>query len=219
MQAPSLDDQRAFYGDALGLPVVVDTPEEVAFQAGRTRIAFRQAPPGAVPTYHFALRVPGNQFAEAKSWLARRAELLRDDGRDEFDWHFWGALAVYVVDPAGSVVELMAFPDLPPAADGEYGAGSILGVAELGLPVLDPRATLAALQTSLGVGLWDRDDIGRGILTPVGEQGATFIVVPVGRTWLLGDVALLHPLEVVLSGTRDATLELPAHPYVLSGRS
>lgn len=217
MQAPSLDDQRAFYGDALGLPVVADTAEEVAFQAGRTRIGFREAPAGAAPTYHFALRVPGNQFAEAKSWLAARAALLREDAEDEFDWDFWGALAVYVEDPARNIVELIAFPGLPPAADGEFGPASILGVAELGFPVADVPAAVSELRDAFGIGLWDRDHVSPNGLTPVGEQGATFIIVSVGRTWFLGDVAAAFPLEVTLGGIPRQRLALASHPYVLRG--
>jgi catechol-2,3-dioxygenase len=67
MDAPSPRDHRAFYGEVLGLQVVSETSDEVALQAGGTRIRFWRAPPGTTPTYHFALRVPGNQFREAKS--------------------------------------------------------------------------------------------------------------------------------------------------------
>ncbi len=51
----------------------------------------------------------------------------------------------------------------------------------------------------------------------MGEQGATFIVVPVGRTWFLGDVAADAPLEVTLAGVGEGRLELPGHPYVIQG--
>jgi len=219
MDAPSLGDQQAFYGDVLGLPLDGDASDEVAFQAGCTRITFRQAPPGTTPTYHFALRIPGNQFREAKSWLAGRVELLRDGGQDEFDWDFWGALAVYAEDPAGNVIELIAFPNLPPAADAEFGAASILGIAELGLPVADVRAAVAELRNEFGIGLWDRDEITPAGLTPVGEQGATFIVVPAGRTWFLGGVAAADRMDVSLGGVGAGRLELPGHPYLIRGGS
>ncbi len=219
MDAPSPADQRAFYGDALGLPVVDDASEDVAFEAGRTRIRFRRAAPGTTPTYHFALRLPGNQFREAKSWLAGRTELLRDGDLDEFDWDFWGARAVYARDPAGSVLELIAFADLPPLGGGEFGAASILGVAELGLPVADVQAAVAELRDAFGIGLWDRDDITPERLTPVGERGASFLVVRVGRVWHLGDAAGDHPLEVTLGGVHEARLELPGHPYSIRGSS
>ena len=219
MDAPSPGDQQAFYGDALGLPVVGNDSEDAAFTAGRTRIRFRRAAPGTTPTYHFALRVPGNQFREAKSWLAERTELLRDGGEDEFDWDFWGARAVYARDPAGNVVELIAFADLPPLGEGEFGAASILGMAELGLPVADVQAAVAELGDAFGIGLWDRDEITPERLTPVGERGATFLVVRLGRVWHLGDTAADHPLGVTLGGVAEAGIELAGHPYSIRGSS
>jgi catechol 2,3-dioxygenase-like lactoylglutathione lyase family enzyme len=217
MDAASLADQRSFYGDALGLPIVVDTSEKVAFQAGPTRVGFRQARPETTPTYHFALRVPGNQFREAKSWLAERTELLREGGQDEFDWDFWDAFAVYARDPAGNVLELIAFAGLPPVGGGTFGATSILGVAELGLPVADVRAAAGQLSQWFGIGLWDRDEVTPERLTPIGERGATFLVVKVGRIWYLGDTAADNPLEVTLAGVGDARLELLGHPYSIRG--
>jgi catechol 2,3-dioxygenase-like lactoylglutathione lyase family enzyme len=217
MDAPSPGDQRAFYGDALGLPVVDDASEDVAFEVGRTRVRFRQAAPGTAPTYHFALRVPGNQFREAKSWLAGRTELLRDGDEDEFDWGFWGARAAYARDPAGNVVELIAFADLPPLGEGEFGAASILGIAELGLPVADVQAAAVELRDAFGIGLWDRDEITPERLTPVGERGATFLLVRLGRVWHLGDAAADHPLEVTLGGVGEAGIELAGHPYSIRG--
>jgi catechol 2,3-dioxygenase-like lactoylglutathione lyase family enzyme len=217
MDAPSPGDQLAFYGDALGLPVVDDASEDAAFEAGRTRIRFRRAAPGTAPTYHFALRVPGNQFREAKSWLAGRTELLREGDRDEFDWDFWGARAVYARDPAGNVVELIAFADLPPLGAGEFGAASIVGMAELGLPVADVQAAVAQLGDAFGIGLWDRDEITPERLTPVGERGATFLIVRLGRVWYLGDVAADHPLEVTLGGVTEAGIDLAGHPYSIRG--
>ena len=217
MDAPSTADQRTFYGETLGLPLVEHAAEGVAFQAGRTRIRFRRAVPGTTPTYHFALRVPGDQFREAKSWLAERTELLRNGDQDEFDWDVWGALAVYARDPAGNVIELIAFADLPPLGEGEFGAASILGMAELGLPVADVQAAVAQLGDAFGIALWDRDEITPERLTPVGERGATFLVVRLGRVWHLGDAAADHPLEVTLGGVAEAGIELAGHPYSIRG--
>jgi catechol 2,3-dioxygenase-like lactoylglutathione lyase family enzyme len=219
MDALSLEDQKSFYGDVLGLPVVDESSDELGIQAGTTRLRFRRARAGTAPTYHFALRVPGDQFREAKSWLAERTELLRNGDQDEFDWDFWGALAVYARDPAGNVIELIAFADMPPVAAGEFGAASILGVAELGLPVADVDAAVRDLANEFGIGLWDRDEITPERITPVGERGATFVVVRLGRIWHLGDAAADYPLDVTLAGVGRASLDLPGHPYSIRGVS
>ncbi|GAC1582822.1 MAG: hypothetical protein NVS3B24_21110 [Candidatus Dormibacteria bacterium] len=215
MSAASLADQRRFYADVLGLPVVVETSTMLAFEVGGTVVRFRQAAPRTAPTYHFALRIPGNQFPEAKSWLAARAPLLRYKGRDQVDWDFWSAQAVYATDPAGNCVELIAFDGLSVAAGGDFGGNSLLGVAELGLPVADCQAAVTELHDRFGIGLWDRDGVNPNGITPVGERGASFIVVPVGRTWFLGGSAAAHPLAVTLADVGEAALEAQDHPYVI----
>ncbi len=217
MEAPSPATMGAFYGGALELPIVAESDSEVAVRAGVTTLRFRRAAPGAAPTYHFALRAPGDQFSEAKAWLAGRTELVRQDDQDEFEWDFWGARAVYAHDPAGNVIELMSFPELSPSSDGPFRADSLVGLAELGLPVADPRAAAARLADTFGIGLWDRDDVSTNGLTPVGEQGATFIVTPVSRKWLFGEAASDHPLEVVLGDVREGSLEFADHPYRIAG--
>lgn len=161
--------------------------------------------------------MPGNQFREAKSWLSERAPLLRDEGEDEFDWSSWGARAVYTEDPARNVIELISFTASQTFPERSFGADSILGVAELGLPVADVHGAVAELRNTFGIGLWDRDEIIPERITPVGEPGATFIVVPVGRTWFLGDVASDHPLAVTLEGVGEGSLDFPGHPYSIRG--
>ena len=216
MAAPGISELRAFYGDALGLPVLEETPDRVVLGAGASRVVFRasEAPDS---TYHFAFRVLEHHFLEAKRWLAEHAELTREDGEDEFEWDFWGALAVYAYDPVGNIIELMAFPGLPPAGDGQFSPEAIVGIAELGLPVADPASAVDRLRAAFAIGLWDRDEVTPDKLTPVGEQGATFLITPIGRTWLFGGPAADHPLEVVLGGVRAGLLEFDEHPYRIEG--
>lgn len=217
LEAPSAAAMRAFYGDALELTIVSESDEEIAFRVGPTTLRFRRSAPGTAPTYHFALRVPGNKFAEAKSWLGERTELVREDGQEEFDWEFWGARAVYAHDPAGSIIELMSFPQLPSPGDAPFSSDSFMGLAELGLPVADPHAAVRRLSDTFGLGLWDGNEVNADRLTPVGEQGATFLVTPVGRRWLFGDTAADHPIEVLLGGVREGSLEFADHPYRIVG--
>lgn len=217
MEVPSTATMRAFYGGVLELPIVAESDEEVAVRAGATTLRFRRAVPGMMPTYHFALLVPGNKFAEAKAWLAARTELVREDDQDEFEWDFWGARAVYAYDAVGNIIELMAFPRLASPAAGPFSSDSLIGLAELGLPVADPRAAVRQLADTFGIGLWERDEVTPDRLTPVGEQGATFLVAPIGRKWLFGDAAADHPLEVVLTGVGEGSLEFGDHPYRIVG--
>jgi len=218
MEAPSLTAQRAFYAGGLGLPVVEDAPEQVVFRVGETRMGFRRAAPGTSPTYHFAFHVPANRFREAKAWLGGQAELLRFEGDDEFDFDSWSASAAYALDLAGNIVEVIAHRALPTATAEPFAAAWLLGVAEVGLPVADVPAAVAVLEEQFGIGLWDRAEITPGGITPVGEQGATFIVVPLGRPWFPVAVESSDfPLEVVIGGVHEGKLELAPHPYRIRG--
>jgi catechol 2,3-dioxygenase-like lactoylglutathione lyase family enzyme len=219
LQAFSVSAERAFYGDTLGLAVVTATPDEVVFQVGEARVAFRSAPNGTSPTYHVAFEVPPNQFTAAKAWLAERVPLLREDGEDEFDWDFWAARAVYALDPAKNIIELIAFRGNDVALDAPFTAASLLGVAEVGLPVPDVPAAVAALEREFGIGLWDRTEIVPGRISPVGERRSTFIVVPLGRSWHPPGTgtAAAYPLEVILGGVGDGVLEFTDVPYRIGG--
>src|SRR2546426_318622 len=86
---------QGFYHDLLELPVVGSSEEQAGVQVGETALLFQAAPPGTEPSYHFAFRAPGNQFAEAKRWLHSRTRLLQHRGSDEVAWDFWDATAVY----------------------------------------------------------------------------------------------------------------------------
>lgn len=124
--------------------------------------------------------------------------------------------AVYAYDPAGNIIELISFSQLPSPSDATFSSDSFIGLAELGLPVADPHA-VRQLSDTFGVGLWDGNEVNEDRLTPVGVQGATFLVAPVGRRWLFGDTAADHPLEVVLGGVREGSLEFADHPYRIVG--
>ena len=65
-----LEEQKAFYGRILGLPLVEDDGRVVAFGVGTSRLVFVRAESGGEPLYHFAFDVPRNKFVEAKAWLA-----------------------------------------------------------------------------------------------------------------------------------------------------
>lgn len=217
MEAPSPPELLSFYVETLALNGLVDGRDEIAVQAGQTTVRFRRAPEGTKPTYHFAFRVVANDFDSAKAGLAERVDLLRHDGADEFVWDFWGARAIYVHDPAGNIVELMAFPELDPSGAGRFCSESYVGLAELGLPVADPRATVDRLGETFQIGVWDRSEVSLDGLTPVGEQGASFVITPIGRAWLFGFAAEDSPLKIVLGGVCRAALGFSRHPYRIVG--
>jgi catechol-2,3-dioxygenase len=180
----ALTRQREFYAGALGLELVEDAHGRAAFQAGASRLTFVAVPddPGS---HHFAFNVPENQIEEAADWLGERAPLVPGPGGERvLDFSGWNADAVYCLDPAGNVVELIARHSLPNASDVPFGPQALLEVSEVGMPVDDVPDEVARIEGELGIPLWDGDRRG---FTALGDDHGLFIVVPRGRAWFPTD--------------------------------
>lgn len=205
----------AFYR-RLGL-AVESASHGISFRAGETQIEVLATPGAAF--YHFAFLVPGNRFEAARAWAEAATELLPDPetGETIFDFANWDALACYVNDPAGNVVELIAHRGVAESdAKGAFHAGELVGLSELGL-VGDPAAMTRRLVDELGLELWDGTVTEPGRLAFVGERARTLILSPAGRTWLpTQQAAEPHAADVVIvGGAREAQLELAGGPYRL----
>jgi catechol 2,3-dioxygenase-like lactoylglutathione lyase family enzyme len=192
-----LEGQAAFYGGRLGLPVR-EIGDEVEVTLRESAIRFRRGEPGLDARYHFAINVPAGSIRRAVEWLRERHEPLTFDGdpvRTDV-----GDGCVYFLDPAGNVVELIAGPHLEDRG-GDFGSGSLIEIAEIGVASADPPATVAAVEDSFGEGVyWDGGPDSE--LTAVGDRHAVVIVAPVGRGWIPVDLtARLLPTEIVASGS------------------
>jgi hypothetical protein len=164
-----------------------------AGMTGETTLRFE--PGEGEPFYHFALLLPGDRFDAALAWAEQRAELVGG----VFDFENWDARAVYFLDAASNIVELIAHRGLEEnGRTGPFAAEEIVGFSELGL-VGDRRELLAKLEP-LGVTVWagELDEPGR--LAFAGEKGRTFILAPPGRGWLpTGRPAEPNPVQFELA--------------------
>jgi len=196
-------DLTDFYADALVLPRTGD-----AIRIGETTL--RVAPQDGEPFYHFAFLVPGDRFEAAHAWLGERAPLLPRAGTEEtvFDFSFWDALACYVEDPAGNIVELIAHHGVAEQGTGGPFAGAELaGISEIGLVLPDPAGAAAQLERELGLDPWSGDaSSGLGF---VGRRAHTLIVSREARGWLpTGRPAEIHPVAVTVTGAAAAETDL-----------
>jgi hypothetical protein len=141
---------------------------------GETTLRFRAGE--GDPFYHFALLVPGDRFDAVHVWAQEQSELLGG----VFDFENWDARAVYFLDPAGNIVELIAHHGLEEnGRAGGFGAEEIVGFSELGL-VGNRAERLRTLDLPLWSGTIDDPDR----LAFVGEKGRTLILAEKGRGWL-----------------------------------
>jgi hypothetical protein len=141
---------------------------------------------GETEPHHFAFHT-----ASLEPWRRRL------DVTDEHDFTSWdGARAVYFRDPEQNVGELLARPDPRPE----------LALAEVGLPVDDVPAAVAAL-AELGIEPyrdWDES------FAPLGDADGLLIVVRTGRCWFPYDVpAAAAPIEVTVAGMTPGEVAVP----------
>jgi hypothetical protein len=173
--------------------------------AGSGQVAF--VPAEGRPFHHFALLVPGDRFEAARSWLAARAPLLAEPGSAETTFRFedWDALACYVVDPAGNIVELIAHAELCRSGrGGPFDPGELCAISEVGLVVDDRSAVLGGLEAR-GISLWSGSS-GPGGLSFVGRKGHTLILVAPGRGWLPTGVAAQRCAASVVVAVGDTSV-------------
>jgi len=203
-----------FYGSRLGFDPLGSAP--LALGMGETTLELADGP--GEPFYHFALLLPGDRFEAALEWAAAYTELLPDpaSGKLVFDFEFWDARACYFHDPAGNIVELVAHRGVAESgAQGEFHAGEVVGISELGL-VGDPTAMAGPL-TEVGLEIWDGSVDQPGGLAFVGEKARTLILSPTGRAWLpTGRPAEPHPVNVVVAANRDGEVQLEGGLYRVS---
>jgi hypothetical protein len=208
-----------FYGRELGLDSPTRTAREAAFTVGETALTFVAR--RGEPFYHFALLVPGDRFAAALEWARRRTRLLpnRRSGEVVFDFRVWNAQACYFHDPGGSIVELIAHSGIGErGTKGDFRAGELLGISELGL-VGDPVAMAEILSSTLRLELWDGTLTAPGRLAFLGERARTLILTDPGRGWLpTGRAAEVHEVEAVLSGPPEAEAFVEGSRYRISRR-
>ena len=193
-------------GELLALPAAGPG----AVRAGETALRFRAAERPAPA--HVAFDVPFAAFDEVLTWAGERVELLAaPGGGHEFDFSAapWHARAAYFLDDEGDVLELIARRDAPSGPPGR-----IRRVSEVGLPVADVPAAVAALERELGLPLFDG---GGPAFAAVGDHAGLLIVVRVGRRWVPTElVAGDDPVTVVLAGAGQR-LALPGSGHVVSG--
>lgn len=239
LDCADLGAQEEFWAGTLGLEVV-RAADALEVRLDSSTISFRRAESGTAPRHHFAINVPPGSIERAAAWVAERHELLAFHGYEDEEEGATivhadrGTPAVYFLDPAGNVVELIANVRLGGgegrrgAAGGggtseevaddrgaAFGPGDLLDVAEVGIAAADPVATCAAIGEFLGERvLWGGAP--GWLLTAIGDARSVVIVAPLERGWIPVDLpARPAPTEIVVLADEPAELTVPEGPYVL----
>ncbi|WP_022930190.1 hypothetical protein [Patulibacter americanus] len=207
-------DEQAWWTGRLGLATAPGAPQGgFAVRVGDGVLAFEPVPDGArlrggatgTPSHHVALEVAEDRLVEASEWLARASPLIAlQDGETIVDFPNWVAHSVYVMSPAGHVVELIARhrrPWTPPGGeDGApvHGAALVRGISEVGICTPDVGALVDRLE-ALGEELWFGDP--QTGFAAVGDESGLLICVREWRPWFPTDhAAAPGPVTIELCG-------------------
>lgn len=214
-----LEEQQAFYGGTLGLPLLDETGDAFTVQAGETRLRWRAAREEAL--YHVAFTLPRNRYAEAKRWIGRRVPLLWKDGEDEIFFKGLHARSFYFCDPVGNILEYIVHYNLEIeiSGDGAEQAVPVLHVSEIGLPVEDVPACAEQLRTQFGIVSYGGSVFENFAF--LGDISGQLVVVRVGRPWLPTDTVLatVSPVEVTIRGQPTSQIQLAPYPYLITATS
>lgn len=189
--------QKSFYADLLGLPLLVNTSEQLSIHAGGTRLTFLHSPEKPPNVYHLAFNVPENQLPAAGAWIELRTPVLAsisNPTKTVFEFLSWNAHSIYFKDGDNNILEFIARHNLDNASDMPFTGKNILGVSEIGLPTENVVRTATELEERLGLPIYDGK--GSEMFAAVGDEHGLLIVVPVGHPWLPTDSTSAAPMPI-----------------------
>ncbi len=183
MDTHGLDEMYAFYATTLGFDVLDVGNDFFAVQIGFTRLTFRRTNSDVTPFYHYAFNVPSNLLSDSMKWLAEKGiEFLTAGGESLIDQGtFWNAHSCYFHDPAGNIAEFIARHSLANSNSAVFSVTEVMGVSEIGLPVIHPENVVGELVHNFE--LRTLDDGGHPNFVGMGSDEGLLIVVDYKRPW------------------------------------
>jgi catechol-2,3-dioxygenase len=223
LRARRLEQNRFFWETLMGF-TVIDSPSvgQYTLQVGNTKLTFRQSnlPPNLeatfFPQYHFTISIPSNQVEACLEWVLKQKAFSPNtneevtipiwndylNGAEIIRRNLYNSQSVFIQDPAGNVVELLARHDMNNTASGEFNTGMFIGISEVGIVTRDVRKTAALLKETFGV-----DEVlgSSNSFKPIGgATGLLKLIVP-GKPWIPTDneLAVDHEMELTIKHTQE----------------
>lgn len=213
-----LQDLKTFYVMVLGFDLHDETENAFTIKAGSSLLAFQwtDLTDKASPSYHFAFNIPKNQIKEAQRWLySRSIPLLQNENEGIVDFPNWNAQALYFLDPANNIVELIARHDLENASQVAFSAQSITSISEIGLPVPEIAPFYEQVRENFGFPVYSSVGNTTGFC-PTGDPEGLLIIVPLKRPWFPTEFTNgIYPTTITMTGNESKELCCKDLPYVL----
>lgn len=210
----AFEEQIAFYGQRLGLPVTREGDHQFTVTVGASTLTFRPADEPQIN--HLAFNIPEHQFEQALAWAQDNVEVLPHEGKPyvDFSESHWDAHSLYFEDAGGNVLEFIARHRLPaPNAPKSFAATSVQCISEIGLAGDDVSHIAKKLRSALDAPVFSGDL--DGSFCALGDDHGLLICVEEGRMWLPTDnrPAMAAPTTLTVVGDQDATIAIDDYPY------
>lgn len=152
------------------------------------------------PRYHFALNIPSDTVSTAREFIGAFTPLLPDPdtGETVIDFTAWNAHALYFLDPAGNVVELIARHSMRDIVRAPFHPGHIRCISEIGTPVSSVREQFDALHAGTGIPRYSGNF---SSFCAAGNEDGLIILTGRDRTWFPTDIPS-RPEPWHLTGSR-----------------
>ncbi len=204
-----------FYTELLGFERVESlNKNSFACKIGTSLLHFEQSTMGQ-PTYHFAFNIAENQIEAAKQWLADKGvELCTFDNKPIIDFPNWNAHALYFLDPAQNIVELIARHDLKSTAtEASFTTKHFLCISEIGFPVPDIKEFYTTLATHFELPIYSHIN-NMTSFCAAGSAEGLLIIVPLERNWFPTDLKNgIYPITVYLENRPEKNFQYQDLPY------
>lgn len=218
LNTDKLTELRFFYENVLEFPVNSPDENSISVHTKNSVLTFTTSVKDKYkdPFYHFAFNIPNNQFAQAKSWISERTDLIDLDGNDEFIFESWNARAVYFYDPAGNILEFIARNNLDNSSLEKFSSKSILSISEIGMPVRDVEMIFNEIRRELKIPLFSGN---KKSFCAGGDDNGLIIVVPEKRIWYPElNEASIFPVTVIIEAGVQKEMKFEDLPYkIISG--
>ncbi|SFL53312.1 Catechol-2,3-dioxygenase [Paenibacillus sp. 1_12] len=205
---------KEFYGDLMNFEIKDYSDQCIVLQAGQTTIIFNQDDKSEA-FYHIAFSIPSNQFTASQQWLQHKGiDLIKKEGKDQFEFMDWPASACYFYDPDGNLIEFIAHHTTTQENNQTFQQNNILYVSEIGLPVDDVSEVTKIICESFNLSLWRGD--GKQF-SAIGDEHGLFIVIDKNRPWFpVNKKPGMFPTAVTIQGEKEIILQMNRQLYRLN---
>lgn len=168
--------QKDFYKNLLGLKILSENDSGFSVQLKNSVLKFISNK--ACSPYHFAFTIPTNKISESLIWLKERLEIIKDGENEIVDFPNWNAQSIYFYDADKNILEFIVRNNLKNATRGDFNAGDILEISEIGLATEDFEGKLHLLTSISGI---EKFSGGNEVFAAIGTERGLFILIDKNR--------------------------------------